>query len=394
MIVFENQEPIDVHAITTIGVNAKESNNPIGYFGTGLKYAIAIILRNGGNITIQSDGDFYTFDVEEAIIRGKPFQIITMNGEKLGFTTHFGVNWEVWQAFRELYCNALDENGTVYETKDDVLKSKPFSGTRVMVSNLPEFDHWFLRKNEIVLESEPVYRHQLLEIHDTGRSDICYRGIRAKQVGRAAYQYNFTVQCSLTEDRTIKDTDYWLWDLISRALWSCPHEHVIEKILTVPDGYYEKHLTFSSVWGAPSDAFRNVINRYKNDFSSINRSAMQAVLDYYNEVCEPEPYEMSKVEKQQLKKALKIVNELGYDIDMSQITCTKTLGKHVLGLCKQQKIYLAQRVFEKGTKMVASTLLEEAIHLINGAEDYTREFQDILLDKIITLYEGYTGSPV
>ena len=51
MIIFENKGLIDVHAISIMGVSVKEEGS-IGYFGTGLKYAIATLLREGQKITI------------------------------------------------------------------------------------------------------------------------------------------------------------------------------------------------------------------------------------------------------------------------------------------------------------------------------------------------------
>ena len=46
MIIFQNKGLIDVHAISIMGVSVKEDNS-IGFFGTGLKYAIAVLLREG-----------------------------------------------------------------------------------------------------------------------------------------------------------------------------------------------------------------------------------------------------------------------------------------------------------------------------------------------------------
>ena len=46
-IIFTNQGEIDIRAVTTFGVSVKNDNSAIGMFGTGLKYAIAIILRHG-----------------------------------------------------------------------------------------------------------------------------------------------------------------------------------------------------------------------------------------------------------------------------------------------------------------------------------------------------------
>jgi len=53
-ILFENSGVIDPRAITTFGVNSKETARAIGFFGTGLKYAISLILREGYSITVYS----------------------------------------------------------------------------------------------------------------------------------------------------------------------------------------------------------------------------------------------------------------------------------------------------------------------------------------------------
>ena len=37
---------LDLRSLSTFGLNAKpNTTNPIGYFGTGMKYAIAVLLR-------------------------------------------------------------------------------------------------------------------------------------------------------------------------------------------------------------------------------------------------------------------------------------------------------------------------------------------------------------
>ena len=40
-------------AIRTLGVSVKVGDSPIGYFGTGLKFALATILRKGGEIVLK-----------------------------------------------------------------------------------------------------------------------------------------------------------------------------------------------------------------------------------------------------------------------------------------------------------------------------------------------------
>jgi hypothetical protein len=72
MIIFENGGIIERAAIFTMGVNVKENAQPIGHFGTGLKFAIATILRNGGEIQIFcGDAEVITFYTQQEVVRGK-----------------------------------------------------------------------------------------------------------------------------------------------------------------------------------------------------------------------------------------------------------------------------------------------------------------------------------
>jgi len=45
MITFENDGEIDLRAISQFGINVKTGDSPIGFFGTGLKYALAVLMR-------------------------------------------------------------------------------------------------------------------------------------------------------------------------------------------------------------------------------------------------------------------------------------------------------------------------------------------------------------
>ena len=108
---FCNSGEFNPTAMLTFGVSAKEKENSIGKFGTGFKYAVAVILREGGSIKVKSFDKEYIFTTKKETIRGKEFDVVYMNDQNAGFTTHFGTNWEPWMAFRELYCNMLDEEG-------------------------------------------------------------------------------------------------------------------------------------------------------------------------------------------------------------------------------------------------------------------------------------------
>ena len=109
---FQNPGLIDLRAIQIMGVSVKDTDNPIGYFGTGLKYAIATLLRNSQSITIWRGLEPYRFSASAENIRGKSFSVVRMNGEPLGITTDLGRNWQMCHAFREVYAHNLDERGT------------------------------------------------------------------------------------------------------------------------------------------------------------------------------------------------------------------------------------------------------------------------------------------
>jgi hypothetical protein len=61
-LVFETPGLIDLRAFTVMGFNAKPATeNPIGYFGTGLKYAISVLCRLGTKPVVWIGQDKYTF---------------------------------------------------------------------------------------------------------------------------------------------------------------------------------------------------------------------------------------------------------------------------------------------------------------------------------------------
>lgn len=103
MIIFENTGEIDPRLVMLIGVNVKETESPIGFFGTGLKYAVACLARWGESLTIQSSTAEFTFAVEETV----PSWVSPRT---------LGKTWEPWMIYRELWCNAHDELApSVYE---------------------------------------------------------------------------------------------------------------------------------------------------------------------------------------------------------------------------------------------------------------------------------------
>ena len=68
---FYNKSELPLECINTFGVSVKDNEHPIGYFGTGLKYAIAVLLRNGCTIDIFINDKPNKFEARKDTIRGK-----------------------------------------------------------------------------------------------------------------------------------------------------------------------------------------------------------------------------------------------------------------------------------------------------------------------------------
>ncbi len=193
---FYNETVLPLECIQTFGVSVKENEHPIGYFGTGLKYAIAVLLVNDCKIRAYIDGKQYWFTKQIETVRGKDFEFIYMNDLKLPFTTELGKNWELWMAYRELWSNCQDESGTVYEegcsTND---------GTCIVVEGLDEVH---AERHRFLCQTQPIAVMGDIEIHKSDEPAIFYKGIKVADIG-SAYSYNLLCDIDLTEDRTASE---------------------------------------------------------------------------------------------------------------------------------------------------------------------------------------------
>lgn len=290
--IFETPGEFDLSSIDTFGMNAKpNTDNPIGYFGTGLKIAIAVLLREGAKIDLYCNGNHYTFFTKEKEFRGKTFDqcyykrengfLKVFTTEELPYTTELGKNWELWMAFRELYSNTLDENGTVYNDflADLDVKLPDFTQKRdktfIVVEHL-EFAKLVDTRNEIFLDPKrDVLVDELRGNITSGKTPhVYYRGMRALDLPKdkpAMFTYNIIQEQELTEDRTLKSTYHMkdvIQDLVSNDL---KDKQLIKQILTAPDDTFEKDLDFKYAFSA-SPEFKEVVTELR-DHKALNRSA-------------------------------------------------------------------------------------------------------------------------
>lgn len=383
-LIFTNPGKIDPISITTFGISAKDNQSAIGMFGTGLKYAIAVLLRNGYAIRIHSGGELYKFDVVENDVRNKTFKHVTMNDQLISFTTELGKFWEPWMAIRELACNAIDEHGS-WELSHIIPQNE---GTTIIVGGR-NIEELYAESKAIFLDTKALETTTTASIHPGVSNWIYYRGIRAAKLEKPSlYTYNLHSTMTLTEDRTIK----YMWDIgahITVAVNNLENRALMTRIVSAPNDTFEGNLSYSI---NPTELMVDVVTELVSKFKSIP-SSLKACCNasLIKALSEKDKLELDHIDQQRLDKAIAFAERIGFNVSYYPIIVTAHLGDNVLGRAVDDKIYISKRCFHMGTKMLVGTLIEEYLHLSEGVDDCTRGMQNLLFDTICSLGERITG---
>lgn len=289
-IVFKTPGKLDLRSLTTFGLNAKPATgHPIGFFGTGLKYAIAVLAREKIPVTIFINGKKWRVVRAASQFRQKSFEQLyllreTMIPKKidLPYTTELGKTWKLWQAFRELETNTRDEKGStilVQDTSDNLLIQDLEAQKCTLIRVEGEaFVQEYLDRDKTFLPEGLTLREGNEDIQIFNRPSTCvyYRGIRILDLDekeRGELTYNILRTIELTEDRTAKSK----WDVqyhISQAISSHTDPEVIQTAVTAPPESFEHHLNFS--YGVPSTEFLDTIAKIpSNQLDPTSRQVLK-----------------------------------------------------------------------------------------------------------------------
>lgn len=374
---FSNEGVIDPRVWSTFGVSVKETDNAIGQFGTGLKYAIAVLMREGRACSIKSGGNNYVFGVETADIRGKEFAQVTCNGEPLPFTTHLGSKWELWQAYRELYSNCLDEGGEIGQ-----------DGETVITAQLDDIRHL-----DVFLEPSglnKVASTSGCDVYAGSSNYIYYKGIRALDlVTPSMYTYDLH-EADLTEDRTIKYQFHVHKGIAGAALNSSNTEFLRDFYLQTK-GWYEERVEFDHCYQRPSEAVMSLAGEYRRERVYKQEGLNKKALEHMGHAA----FDFKTMDSRQsaiVEKASQFCERIGHEVSFP-VKLATDLGNGTLALAdmRTNQIYLSDRVLTMGVKQVAATLIEENLHLKEGFQDCTYDMQSYLFDQIVTMGERLTG---
>lgn len=384
MIVFKNKGILDINSIITFGVSVKEKESAIGFFGTGLKYAIAVLLRNGCDISIKAGDDVYDFGTEELIVRGKSFPIIMMNDKQLSFTTEYGKTWELWQAARELYSNCLDEGGTVTNEIDD-----SFQGTQVVVSG-DAFDLVWKERHTFLLSAPVLWANDSLEVCEGPSAYVYYQGIRAYTLPtKSKFTYNLKTHQKLTEDRALANWWSAQWD-ITWALASCDNKDVLESvIINNPENgedWPEAGFSFDNLHTGA--ALNELVGFHiRNKTEGLNKTLLKEAMNRSLLESTPEEFahNLSPEDVITIKDAIEMVLRAGFDTTAYTIGVVESLGEGETSWAAGDKIYVSRLAMDAGAKKVAAIILLSILKIENGLYTESAEMQEFLLDLAIKL---------
>lgn len=395
---FANKEPIDLAAISIMGVSVKASSNPIGFFGTGLKFALATLLRTGHEVDLtvvrsEVESSFIQFKAVPVTIRGEEFRQVRMvfNGgeawQDLGFTTALGRNWEPWMAYRELRSNTMDEDGVVLSDYGALAGSEHTWGTVFEVRGEP-LAACHADAHNIFISSSPIYSNPECDVHAGRSSHVFYRGVRAFDLPMSSmFRYNVRSSCTLTEDRTLKGE----WELkfhVARALALCEDEEVLEAVLLAQRGSFESTLDYvaNTADARPSTKFLEMVARLRNN-AHLNLSAIKLWTKHADIKAQYTQAKLDAYEENQISVALQLVRRLMPDAQRSDFIVLDGMGEGILGMHRLGLCYVSRRALEKGARHLASTIYEELLHKHERLSDESRDLQDFLFDKLFMTVE-------
>jgi hypothetical protein len=403
MLAFITPSDFDLASLTTFGLSAKPaSDSPIGYFGTGLKYAFATLLRNGCEIEISTPSATYTVVTESIDFRGASHSRLYLETYReacseriaLPFTLDLGKNWTPLMAYRELESNTRDEQGVTiaspealaaYRRQHDTSQS-----TMILVSG-KTIDEAFAQRDQMFLSissyGKPLWANANLEVYPAKPSDhiqVFYRGVsvlRSNDGQKPAFVYNLLSEVKLTEDRTLDF--YSAAYRIASETWGnkdFPFE-LFEKVLHNNRGL---EVVYSS----------NLCLEHANKMLDLfDAGEVKFHLDHINTArhltgrkFRPRPTAIDATYQSQLDAALSILAQNRIEVTTPIFIIESNPQFTGLASHDDTAIYLTLEAFEQGQIYLIGTIYEEHLHITKGFQDETRKFQDYLIDKIARMF--------
>lgn len=441
-ILIQNDGEIETNSFELIGASTKrDEKGKIGFFGSGLKYSIAYMMRKGIKFKVFSGLTELIFSTVPEQLKDKSFERICINGKPTSYTTSMGPTWtQDWFVLREVYCNALDES--TCQIVKEIEYTQPSEGkTRIFIERTHEltaminkWDSYFSEDRTPLFVSEEIYScylgneddaiyQQKVSVYHKSSGVLFRRGIRVYENDRYMYDYNCQ-GVSINEDRTAKNPDGMAYVVVNLfAVFA--DEGYIKSVLRsaldenmsmeygslaacdINEPVNEQWVQFSQknmlVVRELSGRYTEEMNMYTGEIFLIPASFARGlkkkrpgiqIMGMGNVVGNMSYTECSMSNKMKflLKEVLHSLNEMRYPVNFD-IIAAEFDKDEVMGCAdaKNKKIVIAASTFDKGRREIAMTIMEEMEHLRSGFGDKTRQFQAHVFSQWLKSMEEANG---
>lgn len=440
-ILIQNEGEIEGNSFELIGASTKRSDSTkIGFFGSGLKYSIAYMMRNNISFKIYSGTKEIVFTTVHAQIKDQQFDRICINGAPTSFTVSMGPTWkEDWFVLREIYCNALDEGSCTMVNETNIIQ--PAEGkTRMFIERTSalekvcnDWDSYFSEDREPLFVSEPIYtcylghddgnNTQRVKVFNKTKGIMFRKGVRVHTRDNIMYDYGFE-SVNINEDRTAKNPD-GLGYAIRNMFASFSDDSYIKSVLRYSTHevmpYEYNSLSYPDYSGKWSDKWiefsksnllvvKEISGRYAEEINTSKREVFllpstlarelkkhvpEAIITGMGSVVGDQALtEMTPTPKMNflLKEVLKSLEEMNYriqyDVKVADFDSDSVLGCADI---KAKIIYMSAKTFDMGRREIAMTLMEESEHIKSQQSDETRAFQTHIFSQWLKTMEEANG---
>ena len=388
--------------ITLMGGSTKTGNSAkIGEFGTGLKYAMAYLMRNNIDLKIFIGEELVEFDTVPEEINGTTFDIIRINGEKSSITTKVGADWKGWMICREIWCNAIDEEVYSKETTTKVEGRKGYTTFYIQLTGeiketVDNWEDYFTDKEKLDGNEHRGYIYQggnHLRIYKQGVL------VHEDKKKKSLYNYDFPL-CEINELREYKG---YMPSEIEYCIANLNEKYAEHFLSNVKSEHYEKDLDFSYVsfkqsWidmlGDAKIIKQADLDSFKAKGVEIDEASMVVVPDgIYDQLSAKQPnvsavrradkvnsfVEVYDAEMEHsIKTAITLLEDCGYFVDpelkwlVGHFGSGNRLGQVQLD---SKEVMMSMRLKDMGKFEMITTVIEENEHARTGFSDCTRAFQ-------------------
>ena len=407
-----NNGLLESGALTLLGASTKRGDkSKIGKFGTGFKFALAYFLRNDIKPIIYNGKSEILIQVKPMMFNNTKFEVIHIDNTPTSITTEFGADWNLWQALREVYSNAVDEGGSKIEL---VKNLEHVTGTTAVYLPLNENIKLFYSQMDkyFAYNRKPIYDNGKYTIYDKidDKSIIYRKGIRVATV-TGLYDYDFE-EFPINESRTPLNS-WTTGEKVNELLIKIDDVKIIRNIMD--NLQYEQYIESSSyqniisIFGTPSTAWEEALNGHivvtpnEIEFLTTKQKSQAVVvsnqfkqkLNTHLDITTSQSLHIGDknfIEKEPTAETVKLVNFAietlngeGFNIG-EDITYVSFSDKKVLGAADVVKdiVYISNDLGTYGISEVLAVLIEENIHIKTKAEDYTREFQNAAIRETVS----------